>query len=106
VTDPSDAAIVQAKVTLASVGGGLSFTATSGEDGLYQFSRVAPGRYVLTFEDPQFARTVLDDVAIAVNEQALDVPQTALNSALFGQVTSTMPGFGPRQMQFAMKLTF
>jgi hypothetical protein len=40
------------------------------------------------------------------NRGNMNIPQAALNSALFGQVTSTMPGFGPRQMQFAAKLTF
>jgi hypothetical protein len=40
------------------------------------------------------------------NRGNMNIPQAAISSALFGQVTSTMPGFGPRQMQFALKLTF
>jgi hypothetical protein len=85
VTDPSDAAILQAKLKLASAAGGQSFTTTSGENGLYQFARVVPGRYVLTVEHPQFARTVLEDISISVNEQAL-----ANVSLKIGAVTETV----------------
>jgi hypothetical protein len=85
VTDPSDAAIPQARLTLASARGGQSFSTASGEDGLYQFARIVPGRYVLTVEHPKFARTVLEDISISVNEQAL-----ANVSLKVGTVTETV----------------
>lgn len=40
------------------------------------------------------------------NRVNLNVPNASLSSALFGRVTSTAPGFGPRQMQFGAKFMF
>ena len=40
------------------------------------------------------------------NHTNLDLPQGNLSSALFGRITRTAAGFGPRQMQFGVKLTF
>jgi hypothetical protein len=40
------------------------------------------------------------------NRVNLNVPNASLSSALFGRVTSTAPGFGPRQMQFGARFTF
>ena len=40
------------------------------------------------------------------NRTNLDLPQGNLSSALFGRITRTAAGFGPRQMQFGAKLTF
>jgi Carboxypeptidase regulatory-like domain len=40
------------------------------------------------------------------NHTNLDLPQGNLASALFGRITRTAAGFGPRQMQFGAKLIF
>jgi Carboxypeptidase regulatory-like domain/TonB-dependent Receptor Plug Domain len=40
------------------------------------------------------------------NRVNLGVPNATLSSALFGTITSTMAGFGPRQLQLGGKLTF
>lgn len=40
------------------------------------------------------------------NRVNLGAPTASLSSALFGTVTSTVPGFGPRQLQLGGKLTF
>lgn len=40
------------------------------------------------------------------NRTNLSAPNANLSSALFGTITSTAPGFGPRQLQVSGKLTF
>jgi hypothetical protein len=40
------------------------------------------------------------------NSTHFAVPVTNVNSALFGQSLATMPGVGPRTLQFALKLVF
>jgi hypothetical protein len=40
------------------------------------------------------------------NRVNLNLPNASLSSALFGRVTSTAPGFGPRQWQFGARFTF
>lgn len=85
VTDPSGAAVAGAVVHLESTAGALSFSDKTGVNGFYQFPRVAPGQYSLTVEHPQFARSVLNDIAVSVNEQAV------VNASLrVGPVTETV----------------
>jgi len=40
------------------------------------------------------------------NHTNLAAPNANLSSALFGTITSTAPGFGPRQLQLGAKLSF
>jgi hypothetical protein len=40
------------------------------------------------------------------NRANFNAPNANLSSALFGTITSTAPGFGPRQLQLGAKLTF
>ena len=54
ITDPSGAAIPNAKVTVSNTATGVSRSITSNEAGLYNFSRVPVGAYDLTVESNGF----------------------------------------------------
>src|SRR5437763_4229343 len=54
VTDPSGAAIANAKVTVTNVGTNLSVTTTTDQTGLYKFNEMPPGSYRITSEAQGF----------------------------------------------------
>ena len=54
VTDPSGAAIANAKVTVTNVGTNLSVTTTTGPTGLYKFNELPAGTYQITAEAQGF----------------------------------------------------
>ncbi|MGC2196287.1 MAG: carboxypeptidase-like regulatory domain-containing protein, partial [Terriglobales bacterium] len=54
VTDPSGAAIANAKVTVTNVGTNLSVTSTTGPTGLYKFNELPAGTYQITAEAQGF----------------------------------------------------
>ena len=57
VTDPSGAAISNAKVTVTNVGTNLSVTTTTGPTGLYKFNELPAGTYQITAEAQGFKTT-------------------------------------------------
>ncbi len=54
VTDPSGAAIANAKVTVTNVGTNFSVTTTTGPTGLYKFNELPVGTYQITAEAQGF----------------------------------------------------
>ena len=64
VTDPSQAAIVGAVVTLTNVQTGVSATKSTGEIGQYLFDFVLPGRYRLVVEAAGFENFVQDNITV------------------------------------------
>ena len=54
VTDPSDAAIVGARVTASKVGGNVLRTITTDSTGRFSIPRLVPGRYALHIDAPGF----------------------------------------------------
>jgi hypothetical protein len=54
VTDPSGAAVPNAKITMTNAATGLSVTATSNGTGAYQVSELPPGTYKVTIEAAGF----------------------------------------------------
>jgi len=54
VTDPSGAAVANAKITISNAATGLSLTATSNATGAYQVSELPPGTYKITVEAAGF----------------------------------------------------
>lgn len=72
ITDPTDAVIVGAKVTLKSLATNTEQTISSTAEGLYQFSLLKPGDYSITVEKEGFAKisqpvTVLLGQTVAAN---------------------------------------
>ncbi len=67
VRDANDAAIQNATVTLKNVGTDIAQTATTDENGDYQFVNVKIGNYQVIVEAGGFNRTVADQVNVTVN---------------------------------------
>jgi len=65
VTDPSGAAIANAKVTVTNVSTNLSVTATSNGTGLYKFNELPPGTYKITSEAPGFKTLTNTDLVLS-----------------------------------------
>src|SRR5579872_1914490 len=65
VTDPSGAAVANAKVTITNQGTGLSVNATSNAAGAYQVSELPPGAYKITIEAAGFK--TFSDVGVTLN---------------------------------------
>jgi Carboxypeptidase regulatory-like domain len=57
VTDPSGAAVAQAKVDLENLSNHVAATTTSDTDGGYRFISLAPGNYKISVEASGFAKT-------------------------------------------------
>jgi hypothetical protein len=74
-TDPQGAVVPNVAVTLRNVETNIERTATTDDDGTYQFSGIPPGRYELTANVQGFARIVSSDITLTVGQQAeLDLP--------------------------------
>jgi hypothetical protein len=85
VTDPSNAAVANAKVTLTSNATGQTRTATTGANGGYRFSLLPPGSYSMGFSASGFKTASLASVAVTVTETA------TVNQVLeVGAVTQTV----------------
>lgn len=70
VTDPSGAAIPDAKVTATSVERGTSFSATTDGAGLYRIGQLPVGRYTLTVEKPGFSTVQHEAFVLTLNQIA------------------------------------
>lgn len=68
VTDPSDALVQNAKITLLNCGTDETLTAITGQDGLYRFSLLPPGEYELKVEAAGFSPLVVREVMIEITE--------------------------------------
>lgn len=66
--DPSGAVVPGAKLTLTSKSTGVHMTATSNENGSYQFLQLAPSEYTLTAEANGFKKGVVSDVVVEVDQ--------------------------------------
>jgi Carboxypeptidase regulatory-like domain len=70
VTDPSQAAVSGAKVTLANPERGFTRTVTTGDSGNYEFLQLQPGVYQLTIEVPGFRKAEQKHVQLLVDTPA------------------------------------
>ncbi len=74
VTDPSQAPVAAAKVTLRNTQTGTEAAADTDQGGKYKFDFVLPGTYVLTVENPGFAKATREGVAVLTRgDVTLDV---------------------------------
>src|SRR6185295_8826305 len=72
ITDELGAAIVGANVTLTDANGVQKKTTTNSE-GVYTFSGLTPGKYLVSAVAPGFAPTLNQEVNIAGQRQTLDL---------------------------------
>src|SRR5258707_13711060 len=70
VTDPSGAAISDAKVTIRNLDQNITTTAQTNESGNYTKSQLIPGRYELTIEKPGFRLVTQQNVTVTVGATA------------------------------------
>ena len=88
VTDESGAVIAGAKITAKATATGLTYSATSGEAGQFRFPLLPPGKYEVTIEKTGFAKLVLPDVELQLNQRA-DIPAKLRVSSSAETVTVT-----------------
>src|SRR4029077_2476608 len=69
ITDPQGGVVSAATVTLTNHETGQTLTTTTDENGIYNFSGLAPSPYTLTVEKAGFKKKVLEDVGV-IAEQA------------------------------------
>src|SRR6266403_5084372 len=85
VTDPQGAVISGATITLKNLETNQTLTATTDENGIYNFNALPPSKYSLTAEVPGFKKKVLENVGV-IPDQA-----NALNIQLeIGEVTESI----------------
>ncbi len=74
VTDSTGAIVMGATVNLTNNETGRTQTQTTGDNGFYRFSSLAPGSYSLTVEQANFKKQTIENLAVAgENVQGVDV---------------------------------
>src|SRR6185437_2138457 len=85
VTDPSNAAVADAKVTAKSVERGLTYNAVTNDSGLYRISQLPVGTYELKVEKPGFSSVSHPAFVLTLNQIArIDIGMKV------GQVSETV----------------
>ncbi len=92
VTDPNQAAVPQAKVTVTNTGTKQTSTAVTGEQGGYTVTPLEPGIYNVAVSASGFATSVVQNVEVQVNQSARADVQLQLGStATTVEVTAAAP---------------
>ena len=96
VLDPSNAAIVGATVTATNASTGASINATSGSDGRFVISSLAPGAYNIAISKEGFKNAVISGVTIVVGQTYNLSAKLEVGAASF---TVTVEAGGAQVMQ-------
>lgn len=92
VTDPSSAAVPNAKVTATDVDRGVQYPSTTDSSGRYIFPTLPPARYSLVVEAEGFAKTTWAPFQLEVQQQAtVDVSLPLGATASSVEVTGAAP---------------
>src|SRR5437763_6638967 len=92
VTDPSGAAITDAKVTLTNLGTAETRTQPTNADGLYSFVNLIPGNYEIDVEKPGFKHITRTPIVVEVQQSAkIDVTLPVGQANETVEVTSETP---------------
>ncbi len=94
ITDPSQAVIAGATVTLSNVNTGINTVRSTNDSGHYLFDLVEPGTYRITVEATGFSKSVQENISLATHGDVTvdvtlhpgDVQQTVTVSAEANQV--------------------
>jgi hypothetical protein len=88
VTDPKQAAVPEASVTIHNTDTGIGRAATTNEVGLYSAPFLQPGRYEITVGKPGFAKLLRKDITLQVG-QTVTIDLTLTLQATSETVTIT-----------------
>lgn len=107
VTDPTNAVVPGATVTVLNVQTGVKLLATTNGDGLYDLPSVEPGKYSITVAKPGFRDAVRDGITlsvgtIAVNE-TLQMGEASQAVVVTADVPLVQTEQSNQQMNFDMK---
>src|SRR6202162_5878129 len=92
VTDPSGAAIADARVTLTNLGTAEKRLQPTGSDGLYSFVNLIPGNYRIEVEKAGFKRITQEPVVVQVQQSSkIDVALPIGQATETVEVTSETP---------------
>ena len=90
VTDPNGAAIPGATVTIKNVDTNVLTTATTNDEGTYNFPLLQPGKYTLTVTQQGFNTAVREGIEVKVADKlTIDVPMEIGVAATVTTVTTT-----------------
>ena len=93
VTDPNGAVITGVLVTATNVATNIATTTKTNSDGLYAFTALTPGEYVLAVEQKGFKRFVQSGIVLQIAQATrLDVPLEV------GQITEEVSVVGEAQL--------
>jgi len=95
ITDPNGAVVTGAHVTLVNAQSKVTFAYTTGDDGVYKFSLLEPGRYKLIAEATSFARTERPELDLNVNANhsvnlGLQIPELTAQVEIYGPVIEVL----------------
>src|SRR5579864_9134911 len=68
VTDPQNAAVVGAKVTVTDMAGGKNVSVSSGEGGHFTVANLSPATYRVTIEKAGFKTAAISNITIIVGK--------------------------------------
>src|SRR5882757_5786486 len=92
ITDPSGAAIGDARVTLTNLGTAEKRVQPTGSDGLYSFVNLIPGNYRIEIEKQGFKRITQEPVVVQVQQSSkIDVSLPIGQASETVEVTSETP---------------
>src|SRR5215467_13806020 len=97
VTDPAGAVVSGATVMVTSLETNKTQQVTTGDDGFYRVSGLAPGKYTVTVEMQGFKKKVLDDVTVAA-EAPVGV-NVALETGPVSEAVTVVAGEGATAVQ-------
>ncbi|MEO8127951.1 MAG: carboxypeptidase-like regulatory domain-containing protein [Bryobacteraceae bacterium] len=96
VSDPVGAVAPNVKVTATDISRGVSFTATSNQDGVYLINNLIPSTYKVTAEAPGFQTYVLSGFPLQARQEAgLNITLTLGASAQTVEVSSQVQMVDP-----------
>jgi outer membrane receptor protein involved in Fe transport len=78
VTDPNNAVIAGAEVTITNAETSVSRSTVTNEEGIYRFEAIDPGSYSVKIVAPNFGTVIKNDVAVNANQTSTVDAQLAL----------------------------
>nr|MDQ3013340.1 carboxypeptidase-like regulatory domain-containing protein [Acidobacteriota bacterium] len=81
VTDPTGAALPGATVTIKNTETNITATATTNEEGSYNFQLLPPGKYQLTVAQPGFKKSLRESVELRVADRVTQDVQLEVGAA-------------------------